>query len=193
MSLEQVVDDITNEARNRAEEIRAGAEEDAEAIIADAEEDAEAIKAERAAEVENRIDQEREQAVSSANLEAKQARLEARRDVLADVREAVEEALIELSGERRESLTRSLIDNAATEFADDATVSVYGRHDDQSLIEEILTDYDGFSVAGEVDCLGGVVVESDSSRVRVNNTFDSVLDTVWDENLKELSDHLFDQ
>ena len=193
MSLEQVVDDITNEARNRAEEIRADAEEDAEAIIADAEEDAEAIKAERAAEVENRIDQEREQAVSSANLEAKQARLEARRDVLADVREAVEEALIELSGERRESLTRSLIDNAATEFADDATVSVYGRHDDQALIEEILTDYDGFSVAGEVDCLGGVVVESDSSRVRVNNTFDSVLDTVWDENLKELSDHLFDQ
>ena len=193
MSLEQVVDDITNEARNRAEEIRADAEEDAEAIIADAEEDAEAIKAERAAEVENRIDQEREQAVSSANLEAKQARLEARRDVLADVREAVEEALIELSGERRESLTRSLIDNAATEFADDATVSVYGRHDDQALIEEILADYDGFSVAGEVDCLGGVVVESDSSRVRVNNTFDSVLDTVWDENLKELSDHLFDQ
>jgi V/A-type H+-transporting ATPase subunit E len=193
MSLEQVVDDITNEARNRAEEIRADAEEDAEAIIADAEEDAEAIKAERAAEVEDRIDQEREQAVSSANLEAKQARLEARRDVLADVREAVEEALIELSGERRESLTRSLIDNAATEFADDATVSVYGRHDDQALIEEILTDYDGFSVAGEVDCLGGVVVESDSSRVRVNNTFDSVLDTVWDENLKELSDHLFDQ
>ena len=193
MSLEQVVDDITNEARNRAEEIRADAEEDAEAIIADAEEDAEAIKAERAAEVEDRIDQEREQAVSSANLEAKQARLEARRDVLADVREAVEEALIELSGERRESLTRSLIDNAATEFADDATVSVYGRHDDQALIEEILADYDGFSVAGEVDCLGGVVVESDSSRVRVNNTFDSVLDTVWDENLKELSDHLFDQ
>jgi V/A-type H+-transporting ATPase subunit E len=27
----------------------------------------------------------------------------------------------------------------------------------------------------------------------VNNTFDSVLDTVWDENLKELSAHLFEQ
>ena len=193
MSLEHVVDDIKDEARARAEEIRADAEEEAEAIIAEAEADAEAIKDERAAEVESQIDQEREQALSSANLEAKQQRLEARRDVLADVREAVEDALAELSGDRRQSLTRTLIENAATEFDDDATVSVYGRDDDQELIEEVLTDYDGFSFAGDRDCLGGVIVESDTARVRVNNTFDSVLDTVWDENLKELSDHLFEQ
>ena len=193
MSLEHVVDDIKDEARARAEEIRAEAEDDAEAIIAEAEADAEEIKEERAAEVEAQIDQEREQAVSSANLEAKQQRLEARRDVLADVREDVEAALTELSGDRRESLTRSLIDEAAAEFDDDATVSVYGRSDDQELIEEILTEYDGFSFAGDRDCLGGVVVESETSRVRVNNTFDSVLDTVWDENLKELSAHLFEQ
>ncbi|TQQ83737.1 V-type ATP synthase subunit E [Halonotius terrestris] len=193
MSLEHVVDDIKDEARARAEEIRADAEEEAEAIIDEAEADAEAIKDERAAEVESQIDQEREQALSSAKLEAKQQRLEARRDVLADVREDVEAALTELSGDRRESLTRTLIENAATEFDDEATVSVYGRSDDQALIEELLTDYDGFSFGGERDCLGGVVVESDTSRVRVNNTFDSVLNTVWDENLKELSDHLFEQ
>ena len=193
MSLEHVVDDIKDEARARAEEIRAEAEAEAETIIAEAEADAEAIKDERAAEVESQIDQEREQALSSANLEAKQQRLEARRDVLADVREAVEDALAELSGDRRQSLTRTLIENATTEFDDDATVSVYGRSDDQELIEEVLTDYDGFSFAGDRDCLGGVIVESDTARVRVNNTFDSVLDTVWDENLKELSDHLFEQ
>ena len=193
MSLEHVVDDIKDEARARAEEIRADAEEEAEAIIAEAEADAEAIKDERAAEVESQIDQEREQALSSANLEAKQQRLEARRDVLADVREEVEAAVVELSGDRRESLTEALIANAATEFDDDATVTVYGRGDDQELIEGILTDYDGFSFGGERDCLGGVIVESDTSRVRVNNTFDSVLDTVWDENLKELSEHLFEQ
>jgi len=193
MSLEHVVDDIKDEARARADEIRADAEEEAEAIIAEAEADAEAIKNERAAEVERQIDQEREQALSSANLEAKQQRLEARRDVLADVREEVEAALVELSGDRRRSLTEALIANAATEFDDDATVTVYGRGDDQELIEEILTDYDGFSVGGDRDCLGGVIVESDTARVRVNNTFDSVLDTVWDENLKELSEHLFEQ
>ena len=193
MSLEQVVNDITDEARARAEEIRADAEEEAEAIVAEAEDDAEAIKEERAAEVESQIEQEREQALSSANLEAKQQRLEARRDVLADVRGDVADALAELSGDRRESLTEALIEAAAAEFDDGATVSVYGRSDDQELIEDTLTEYDGFSFGGERECLGGVIVESETSRVRVNNTFDSVLDTVWDENLKELSDHLFEQ
>jgi V/A-type H+-transporting ATPase subunit E len=72
-------------------------------------------------------------------------------------------------------------------------VSVYCRADDRDLLEDLLGGYDGFSVAGEYDCLGGVVVESEESRVRVNNTFDSVLETVWEDNLKELSDRLFER
>jgi len=112
---------------------------------------------------------------------------------LADVYDEIEAALVDLESEKREELTRMLLDAAAEEFDDDADVSVYGRSDDQKLITSVLTDYDGFSFAGEYDCLGGVVVESESSRVRVNNTFDSVLDSVWDEHLKELSAHLFDQ
>jgi len=64
MSLEQVVDDIKDEANAEAEEIRADAEKRAEAIIDEAEADAEAIKTERAAEVDAKIEQEREQAVS---------------------------------------------------------------------------------------------------------------------------------
>lgn len=193
MSLEQVVDDIKDEARAEAEAIRADAEERAEEILSAAEADAEEIKAARAEEVEAELDQQREQALSSAKLEAKQQRLEARRDLLERVRQQVEDELTELDDDKRESLTRTLIENAATEFDDGAAVSVYGRSEDQTLIEEILTEYDGYSFAGERDCLGGVVVESESSRVRVNNTFDSVLDDVWEENLKELSTHLFEQ
>lgn len=48
-------------------------------------------------------------------------------------------------------------------------------------------------VDGEIDCLGGVVAESDTSRVRVNNTFDSILESVWDDELKNISERLFDQ
>jgi len=193
MSLEQVRDDIEKEARARADEIRAEADERAEAIIADAEADAEEIKEQRVDAVETEIDQKREQALSGAKLEAKQQRLEARRDVLADVREEIEDALIELDDDKRETLTRTLIEAAAKEFDDDATVVVHGRADDQQLIEKILTEYEGFSFGERRACLGGVIVESETSRVRVNNTFDSVLESVWDDQLKELSTLLFEQ
>jgi V/A-type H+-transporting ATPase subunit E len=192
MSLETVVEDIRDEARARAEDIREDGEERAVEIVAEAEEEAERIVEEREQEVERQIDQEREQTLSAAKLEAKQQRLEARRDVLADIREQTEAAIEELDGDEREELTRALLEAAAPEFDDGESVSIYGRGDDEDLLTDVLADYDGWSYAGERECLGGVVVESEESRVRVNNTFDSVLEAVWEDNLKELSDRLFD-
>ena len=192
MSLETVVEDIRDEARARADEIRADADERAEEILSEAEADAAEIREEREADVEREIAQEREQRLSSAKLEAKQARLGARRDVLEDVHDEVERAIADLSGDRREELTRALLDAAVAEFDDGAELRVHGRSEDESLIGDILSDYDDATFAGTTDCLGGVVVESESSRVRVNNTFDSVLETVWEDNLKAISDRLFD-
>ena len=193
MSLDTVVEDIREEAHARAEDIRAEGEARAEEIESAAEEDAEEIRAEAEQDVEREIEQLREQRLSSAKLEAKQKRLEARRDVLSDVREAVEEELASLEGDSREDLTRDLLEAASEEFDEGDDVNVYGRDDDRELIESILEDYDGYEYAGEYDCLGGVVVESDQSRVRVNNTFDSVLEDVWEDNLQEISTRLFDQ
>ena len=193
MSLETVVEDIRDEARARAKEIRAKGDERAEEIVAEAERDAEEIRAEREREVERTIEQEREQRLSSANLEAKQKRLEARRDVLGDVREAVEREIASIDGDRRERLTRELLEATAAEFEEGAAVQVYGRSEDATLLTALLEEYEDYVHAGEYDCLGGVVAESEASRVRVNNTFDSVLEEVWEDNLKEASTRLFEQ
>jgi V/A-type H+-transporting ATPase subunit E len=193
MSLDTVVEDIRNEARARREEIIEAAEAEADEIVADAEADAEETLAAAGEEAEREIEREREQRLSSAKLEAKQERLEARRDALDDVRERVEERVAGIEADRREDLTRALVEAAAAEFDEDASVSIYGRAADEQLLERILADYDGWSYAGERECLGGVVAESRTSRVRVNNTFDSVLDDVWEDNLREISDILFDE
>ena len=193
MSLDTVVEDIREEAHARAEEIREAGESRADEIVADAEDDAAEIRETAEREAEREIEQLREQRLSSAKLEAKQERLEARRDVLGDVRESVESELAALGGETREELTRTLLSAASEEFESDDTVSVYGRAEDEELLESILEDFDGYEVAGEYDCLGGVVVESEGSRVRVNNTFDSVLEDVWEDNLREISEQLFEQ
>jgi V/A-type H+-transporting ATPase subunit E len=191
MSLETVVEDIREQAREEAEQIREEAEQEAQGIIEEAEADAEEIRTERAREAEREAKRERDQTLSSAKLEAKQQRLEARRQTLSDVRDSVERELAALE-EGREELTAALLKDAAAEF-DEGPVRVYGRPDDEELVRGLLGDeaYEGFEWAGERDCLGGVVVESDTSRVRVNNTFDSLLEEVWDDSLGEVSDVLF--
>ncbi|WP_144905206.1 V-type ATP synthase subunit E [Halobellus captivus] len=193
MSLDNVVEDIRDEARARAEEIREQGERRADEIVETAETDAEELLEARKESVERQIEQEREQALSSAKLEAKQERLEARRDVLEDVRSRVESELTSLPDDKREELTQALLADATDEFDEGESVSVYGRADDAELLESLCEEYDGFEYAGEYDCLGGVVVEGESSRVRVNNTFDSVLGSVWENNLKNVSEILFDQ
>lgn len=192
MSLDTVVEDIRDEARARAREIEREGERRAEAILEEAETEAKEILETAESEVETEAERQRKQKLSAAKLEAKQTRLEARRDVLEDVHERVEQRLADLGGERREELTRALVDAAAPEFDDSETVSVHGRPEDHDLLERILTDYDGFEVVGERDCLGGVVVEGDRSRVRVNNTFDSILEDVWEDELRAVSERLFD-
>ncbi len=192
MSLETVVEDIRDEARARAEEIREEGQQRAERIVSEAETDAAEIREEAEQEAERAIEQEREQTLSGAKLTAKQQRLEARRDVLDRVRESVEDAIADIDGEEREQLTRELLEAAAEEFEADS-VAVYGARTDQELLESILEEYEGYSYAGEYDCLGGVVVESTESRVRVNNTFDSIIEDVWEDNLKAISDRLFEQ
>ncbi|NEU58473.1 V-type ATP synthase subunit E [Halorussus sp. MSC15.2] len=193
MSLDTVVEDIRNEARERAKEIRSEGDERADEIVSEAESDAEEILAEQERETEQTIAQEREQKLSSAKLEAKQKRLEARRDVLQDVRATVEDRIATLEGDEREELTRELLDAASEEFDEGDTVHVYGKPGDDELLTDIVTDYDGYEYAGEYDCLGGVVVESEQSRLRVNNTFDSVLEDVWEDNLQDISKRLFEQ
>ena len=192
MSLDTVAEDVKDDARERAERIRNEAEERYEEIVAEAESDAEDTIEAREREIESRIEQEREQTLSSANLEAKQQRLEARRDVLAAVREETESRVGSLSGDEREELTRALLDGAAAEFSEGASVEVYGRAEDSELLESICDEYENFEYAGEYDCLGGVVAENEASRVRVNNTFDSMLDSVWDEELRAVSERLFE-
>ena len=193
MSLDTVAEDVKDDARDRAERIRSEADARAEAIVAEAEADAEETRDEREREIERRIDQEREQTLSSAKLEAKQKRLEGRRVVLEDTREEAELRVAALDGERREELTRELLDDAADEFSADDTVRISGRADDADLLESLVAEYEGFEYAGEVECLGGVVAESDASRVRVNNTFDSILDGVWETQLQAISTRLFDR
>ena len=193
MGLETVVEDIREEARAEAQEIRNDADERAQEIIESARADADSIREDARATAGRRIDQERERALSSANLEAKQDLLRARRNLLEQVRSGVEHRLADADGERRRELTEPLLDAAATEFKDDEHIEVYCRAADADLVDDLVADRDGFTRAGEIDCLGGVIVEGADGNIRINNTFDSVIDAVWEDRLKDISDRLFQE
>ena len=189
MGLETVVDDIKEEARARADQIVEEAEEEADEIVEDAREEAEGIKEEEKEAAEKEAEELREQELSSAKLEARKMESRERREILTQTRADARDALAELK-DGREELTRKLLDASIEELGEDSGV-VYAAEKDTEMVKELLEEYDGYSYGGTKDIIGGVVVEASDGDVSVNNSFDSVLETVWKDSLKQISERVF--
>jgi V/A-type H+-transporting ATPase subunit E len=191
MSLETVVEDIREKAREDAERILSEADIERKEIVDKAKREAAIIKVLGKEEMGRRIELEREQKFSSANLAAKQKTLERKRDLLELVRQEIENEISQIKGKEREELTEKLIESSMEEFKDVKDVVVYCKLEDEKLLKSLLKKHKDVKYGGEYECIGGVVMESESARMRVNNTFDSVIETVWTEELKNISELLF--
>lgn len=191
MSLETVVEDIREKARGDAERILSEADIEGKEIVDKAKKEAAIIKVLGKEEMGRRIELEREQKFSSANLAAKQKTLERKRDLLELVRQEIENEISQIKGKEREELTEKLIESSMEEFKDVKDVVVYCKLEDGKLLKSLLKKHKDVKYGGEYECIGGVVMESESARMRVNNTFDSVIETVWTEELKNISEVLF--
>ena len=191
MSLETVVEDIRGKAREDAERILSEADIEGKEIVEKAKKEAAIIKVLGKEEMGRRIELEREQKFSSANLAAKQKTLERKRDLLELVRQEIENEISQIKGKEREELTEKLIESSMEEFKDVKDVVVYCKLEDEKLLKSLLKKHKDVKYGGEYECIGGVVMESESARMRVNNTFDSVIETVWTEELKNISELLF--
>jgi len=191
MSLETVVEDIRNEALKSAKRILSEAAKVEEEIVGSAKKSASGVKIAGGEEMNRIIRLEREQRFSSANLEAKQKVLEMKQELIEIIRKDVEEEIKNISGKDREALTKILMDSSAKEYENMDDVVVYGQSKDEKLLKSLLKNHKGIKYGGMYDCIGGVVMESESARMRVNNTFDSIIDAVWTEELKNISGLLF--
>ena len=191
MSLETVVEDIREKARGDAERILSESDAEGKEIIDKARKEASVNRAVGKEEISRKIELEREQKFSSTNLAAKQKTLEKKRDLLELVRQEIENEISQIKGKEREELTGKLIESSIKEFIGVKDVFVYGNLEDEKLLKSLLKKHKGVKYGGEYECIGGVVMESESARMRVNNTFDSIIETVWTEELKNISELLF--
>jgi V/A-type H+-transporting ATPase subunit E len=188
MGLETVADDIKQEARARAEEIVEEAEEEKEDVLSEARQEAESLKQEAEEEAESEAESLREQEISSAKLEARKMMSREERELLADLREDVRGELADIE-QGREEMTRTLL-QAGVEELDEEEAVAYCAEDDEETVSELVDEFDGVEFGGTEEMLGGVIVESSDGRVRVDNSFDSVLETVWNDSVREVSERL---
>ncbi|HDJ38576.1 MAG TPA: V-type ATP synthase subunit E [Methanosarcinales archaeon] len=188
MGLENVVEDILKSARDQVSTIEAERDSEVMAIIEEAKRTGERITGEKIASAEETVARIRKQEMSGANLEVRRMILNTRKEILDKTYTRSLERLRELDVK---PLLRSLI----RAHRGDAT-RVYSNRQDQPVVEELcnelledrLTDV---AYAGNVDCIGGIVLENVDGTIRLDYTFNTIMDEVSERSMKEISTILF--
>jgi V/A-type H+/Na+-transporting ATPase subunit E len=182
MGLENVVNDILEQAKTEVAAIEAEAQDEAAAITDKAKNEAEKILADSKTEVEANIQRRLKQETSSAQLESKRAALNAKKDVLDSVYQSARKVISSFPPDKNASMLKTILDEHGSEGA-----RVYSNARDAKLVRE-LTD---LTFMGEIDCIGGLIIENDDGSIRLDYTFDRILDDVSEQTLKPVSDILF--
>lgn len=182
MGLETVIKDIMDASQAKVTMINAEADAEVSQILDDAKQSAKKIMGDRLAKAEDDIKRLRQQETSSANLEVKRAMLNARKEVLDKVYNNAVESIVALPAEKQEELLKAII-----EQNEGNGNKIYSNKDSEELVRKLSS----LEYAGNVDCIGGVVIENDDGTIRLDYTYDIILKNVNEQSLKQTSDILF--
>jgi len=181
MGLETLVTRLRDTGRQEAGAIVAEARAERERMLAAARAEGQKLLQRREAEAREQAERRRVQDLARAELDAKKIVLAAQEGVLRDVRERVKARLAASSNP--EALKKLLTKHAA----EWKTGRVYANARDAPTVRGIV----GGSFASTIECLGGVVLESADGTQRLDVTFDSILNDLWDDVLKEVAQTLW--
>jgi V/A-type H+-transporting ATPase subunit E len=190
MELEAVALDIRDKAKRDALAIREETRRETERILSLAQERAAEIKLAADDDANRQAARMTELEISSANLAVKRMLLNTQKDLLDQVYRATLDAIGRHPERFRKDTARNLLTRAKKEIREGA-VFCSGR--DVQLLKEILSspEFSGFRFGGALEIPGGVIVESANGQLKIDYSYRTFLDRVWEAGLKDASDILF--
>jgi len=173
------------------EKIRAETRADVEEILKNAQVRAAEIKVSVEEEAGRTASHTINQEVSAANLVVKRQVLNAQKKLLDQVYSASLAAVGDLPAEFHEKALTELLKRAAKEIKKGV---VHANERDLPVVEEIISrlkTLSGYTVGDPVDIPGGIIVESTDGELKIDYSYRTFLDEIWESGLKDASDILF--
>jgi V/A-type H+/Na+-transporting ATPase subunit E len=183
MGLEVVVNEIIQEGQKEAQRIEREGLEEAKAILEDARSKAEGILDERQQLADKEAERIRTQEAARTEFEAKRSVLTAKRALWERLKKETLQALSQLDEDTRRDYLDRLLENARKEIP---RGTIHVRKEDTGLVKAA-----GFQVEGDLDGIGGLVVEDESGAVSLDLRFETLLQDLWPQVLKQESKRLF--
>lgn len=183
MALENVVDEILEGAKKEADQILKAAEKEKEATLRQAAETISGKQKAQQKETEEAVKRLRQQEFSSAELEEKRIVLNARKEMLDRTFEEVNSQVAEMGPKERARLYNIILEAGKKVIQDPKIYCPVGE-------AKLLAVKSGDKVE-EVSMGPGLILESKDGTMRLDYSFKTILEGVWEKELKNVSNILF--
>lgn len=182
MGLESVKEEIIRNAKKHEESLIDEAREEARHIIEKARKESMELREKSDAETKKALDIIKRQEAASAELESKKMLLEAKKKIIDLAFAEAQKKLEKMEQKKREAIVRALLEKAGKEIG---IGIVYCNKKDAKSIK-------GYK-AEETEIIGGLIAENTDGTVRVDYSFDSMLQSVKESHLQEINKSLFEE
>lgn len=177
MGVDQVIGEVRRDGEARAQATLAAARKEGEAIVAAAKAQAKALEKARLEAAAREAEQAKAQALSRAESEARKAVLTAEAELREQLRADVMRHFAGLPAKAREAHVKAL---AKTASAVIPAGSVWGAEADAAALKGAKP----YKHAGSLPIAGGLVVESEDGRTRLDLSYETLLEGMWRDVLK---------
>jgi len=177
MSLDQVIGEVRRDGEARAQAVLQEARKEAAAILAQARSDAKAHETAQLARAQKEAAAISSQAQSRAESESRKGVLGAEAELREQMKQTILKGLHDLPSKSRDKHVAALLKRAQTVIPKG---TVWGSTADTAT----LTAQKTYKHAGSLAIAGGIVVESEDGRTRLDLTYETLLDEAWRDILK---------
>jgi V/A-type H+/Na+-transporting ATPase subunit E len=180
MGLEQVQEEIEQEAKKTAQRLIKEGQKEAERLKAEVEEKVGVYRKTMEDDVRNTLAEIERQTASNADLSAHSMVMGAKKAIIEEVFDNAQE---QIRAKKQEAFLKTLLQKAKKEL-EIATVSVNAK--DKAVMETLFS-----GTVNEEDIIGGIIAENKEQTIRIDYSFDSLLDQVKENNLSAIGKILF--
>jgi V/A-type H+-transporting ATPase subunit E len=181
MALDTVVESILASSKDKVAQVNLEGDQEAARILNEARERAAEIKSRKEAEVVRATEAIERREISSANLEVKRSELNVHKDLVEQARVKFLDKIQNLPKKDNEAMLKKLL-----EPHDLKEMKVFSNKRDEAFITSLASKY-----GGNLDIIGGAVVESSDGALRYDLTYETLAREVFNNRMKEVSRILF--
>lgn len=180
MGLETVKEEILNSAMEQSSSIIADARKEASRLMKEAEKKVEEMKEKSETETKRTIEIIKRQELANAELENKKMLLEAKKEIIENVFSGAMEKLETLDDKKREAILKRLLEKAKGEIE---IACIYCNIKDAKFLKGLNAE--------PIEITGGLIAENKENTIRIDYSFDTMLQAVKESELQNISKILF--